>query len=251
MPCHTSSPRRGNTPNLTPFCLVIVLLWLSNVVEQYIIGTLHQHPSPNEPRSFVSVSVRPQVLWCSCLPPGVLCTLACLRGFGGRKCRGNVGVCDHLSQLHPGQTIQLSPSRTTATAAYSTLNLAHIALDFITGLPDSEVNTVFLMVVDCFSKSVHFRHFGSAVVRLQSVDQWSDWEDQSKPGDRPPLHVQAEHTSRSRLLPWIEYAHNSLPFTSTGLSSFEVCFGYQPLLFSSRETLVPSAQAFVCQCNLT
>lgn len=36
--------KKGNTPNLTPFCLAIVLLPLSNIVEQYVIGTVHQHP---------------------------------------------------------------------------------------------------------------------------------------------------------------------------------------------------------------
>ena len=33
---------------------------------------------------------------------------------------------------------------------------SHIALDFVTGLPNSHGNTVILTVVDRFSKSVHF-----------------------------------------------------------------------------------------------
>lgn len=33
---------------------------------------------------------------------------------------------------------------------------SHIAIDFVTGLPPSNGNTVILTVVDCFSKSAHF-----------------------------------------------------------------------------------------------
>lgn len=210
MPCHTSSPRRGNTPNLTPFCLAIVLLWLSNVVEQYVIGTLHQHPSPNEPRkkSFVSVSTLRFSGVLACHPAFYAHWLVSevLVATNAEGMWEYVTTCPNFTQ---GKPSNCPPAGQLQPLPIPRWTWSHIALDFITGLPDSEVNTVFLMVVDCFSKSVHFSHFGSAVVRLQSVDQWSDWEDQSKPGDRPPLHVQAEHTSWSQLLPWIEYAHNS------------------------------------------
>lgn len=48
----------------------------------------------------------------------------------------------------------------------------------------------------------------------------------------------------------VEYAHNSLPVSSTGLSPFQCCLGYQPPLFSSQEAdaSVPSAYAFVKRC---
>ncbi|XP_061127174.1 uncharacterized protein K02A2.6-like [Syngnathus typhle] len=36
-------------------------------------------------------------------------------------------------------------------------------------------------------------------------------------------------------LPWVEYAHNSLPSSATGLSPFHCVFGYQPPLFAHQE----------------
>ena len=51
----------------------------------------------------------------------------------------------------------------------------------------------------------------------------------------------------STLLPWIEYAHNSLPSSSTCRSPFEVSLAYQPPLFPSHEQdiSVPSVQGFM------
>lgn len=51
----------------------------------------------------------------------------------------------------------------------------------------------------------------------------------------------------------VEYAHNSLPVSSTGLSPFQCCLGYQPPLFPSQEpdAIVPSAQAFIQRCLQT
>ncbi len=53
--------------------------------------------------------------------------------------------------------------------------------------------------------------------------------------------------SWSQHLSWVEYAHNSLPVSSTGLSPFECSVGYQPPIFPSLESevAVPSAHAFV------
>ncbi|KAM9834394.1 uncharacterized protein ACBT44_011743 isoform 2-T3 [Syngnathus typhle] len=52
-------------------------------------------------------------------------------------------------------------------------------------------------------------------------------------------------------LPWVEYAHNSLPSSATGLSPFHCVFGYQPPLFvhQERDTACPSAQACVRRCR--
>uniref|UniRef100_A0A3B4TPF0 Gypsy retrotransposon integrase-like protein 1 n=1 Tax=Seriola dumerili TaxID=41447 RepID=A0A3B4TPF0_SERDU len=57
----------------------------------------------------------------------------------------------------------------------------------------------------------------------------------------------------SEQLVWIEYAHNSLPVSATGLSPFHCVFGYQPPLFPDQEgeVAVPSAQVLVRRCHLT
>ncbi|KAL2077728.1 hypothetical protein ACEWY4_027232 [Coilia grayii] len=57
----------------------------------------------------------------------------------------------------------------------------------------------------------------------------------------------------SQQLPWAEYSINSLTSSSSGLSPFECCLGYQPPLFPAqeREVGVPSAQAFVRRCHRT
>ncbi|XP_024654489.2 uncharacterized protein LOC106675134 [Maylandia zebra] len=57
--------------------------------------------------------------------------------------------------------------------------------------------------------------------------------------------------SWSSLLPWAEYAHNSLTSSATGLSPFEASLGYQPPLFPERETdlEVPSVQHHLQRCR--
>lgn len=50
---------------------------------------------------------------------------------------------------------------------------------------------------------------------------------------------------------WVEYAHNSLISTATGMSPFQVVFGYQPPLFDTQERAasVPSAVASFRRCR--
>ena len=51
-------------------------------------------------------------------------------------------------------------------------------------------------------------------------------------------------SSWSKQLLWIEYAHNTLPSSATGLSPFQCSWGYQPPLFPEQEheASVPSVQ---------
>ncbi|KAG5848674.1 hypothetical protein ANANG_G00101330 [Anguilla anguilla] len=69
------------------------------------------------------------------------------------------------------------------------------------------------------------------------------------------LRCLASHnpSSWSENLAWAEYAHNSLPVASTGLSPFQCCLGYQPPLFPSQEeeASVPSVQVFIQRCRRT
>uniref|UniRef100_A0A3B3RH98 Gypsy retrotransposon integrase-like protein 1 n=1 Tax=Paramormyrops kingsleyae TaxID=1676925 RepID=A0A3B3RH98_9TELE len=69
------------------------------------------------------------------------------------------------------------------------------------------------------------------------------------------LRCLASHTPTtwSSYLSWAEYAHNSLPVPSTGLSPFHSCLGYQPPLFPSLETevTVPSVHQFLHRCHRT
>ncbi|KAJ8333610.1 hypothetical protein SKAU_G00416180 [Synaphobranchus kaupii] len=57
--------------------------------------------------------------------------------------------------------------------------------------------------------------------------------------------------SWSRLLPWVEYAHNSLKCTSTGMSPFECSLGYQPPLLTAQEAevAVPSVKSHILKCK--
>lgn len=60
-------------------------------------------------------------------------------------------------------------------------------------------------------------------------------------------------SSWCRQLTWVEYAHNSLPCSSSGLSPFHIVYGYQPPTFPAleKEVNVPSALALVRRCKRT
>lgn len=60
-------------------------------------------------------------------------------------------------------------------------------------------------------------------------------------------------SSWSSQLLWVEYAHNSLVCSSTGLSPFQCAYGFQPPLFPAQEKEVscPSVQAFIRRCRRT
>lgn len=58
-------------------------------------------------------------------------------------------------------------------------------------------------------------------------------------------------TTWSKNLIWVEYAHNTLPTSATGISPFQCVHGYQPPLFPEleKEVTVPSAHALVRRCR--
>uniref|UniRef100_A0A8C1QTJ1 Gypsy retrotransposon integrase-like protein 1 n=1 Tax=Cyprinus carpio TaxID=7962 RepID=A0A8C1QTJ1_CYPCA len=65
--------------------------------------------------------------------------------------------------------------------------------------------------------------------------------------------VSKNPSSWSQQLSMVEYAHNTLPISATGLSPFECSVGYQPPVFPSLESevAVPSVHAFVQRCHRT
>ncbi|XP_061786097.1 uncharacterized protein [Nerophis lumbriciformis] len=179
---------------------------------------------------------------------------------------------------------------------------SHVALDFITGLPPSNGNTVILTVVDRFSKMAHFiplpklpsaletaelltRH----VFRLHGipVDVVSDrgpqfssavWKafcnslgasPSLSSGYHPQTNGQTERTNQdleaaircvchqqpaswALSLSWIEYAHNTLISSATGMSPFHSAYGYQPPVFPSLESevAVPSVAVHLRRARL-
>ena len=60
-------------------------------------------------------------------------------------------------------------------------------------------------------------------------------------------------SSWSQHLLWVEYAHNTLTSSATGLSPFQCAYGYQPPLFPALEgeASCPSVQAFIRRCRRT
>ena len=65
--------------------------------------------------------------------------------------------------------------------------------------------------------------------------------------------VSSRPSSWSQQLLWVEYAHNTLTSSSTGLSPFQCAYGYQPPLFPAleKDTSCPSVQSFIRQCRRT
>ena len=65
--------------------------------------------------------------------------------------------------------------------------------------------------------------------------------------------VEGSPSSWAASLPWVEYAYNSLPVSSTAMSPFACCLGYQPPIFleEEREVGVPAARALVLPARRT
>ncbi|KAF7640861.1 hypothetical protein LDENG_00009320, partial [Lucifuga dentata] len=62
-----------------------------------------------------------------------------------------------------------------------------------------------------------------------------------------------DQASWSSQLLWVEFAHNTLPSSATGLSPFQCAYGFQPPLFSveEKEITCPSVQSFIQRCRQT
>ncbi|KAF7653476.1 hypothetical protein LDENG_00082220 [Lucifuga dentata] len=64
--------------------------------------------------------------------------------------------------------------------------------------------------------------------------------------------VSQNPSSWSSQLLWVEYTHNTLPSSATGMSPFQCIHGFQPPLFSVEEEVTcPSVQSFIRRCHQT
>ena len=295
---------------LPPVCVIGAVTW---EVEDKVKRSHAEHPAPSDcpdNRLFVPASLRSQVLqWghssrLAC-HPGVRRTLAFLRRrfwwpSMDRDAKEFVAACQVCSQ---NKNTHQAPSGLLHPLPVPHRPWSHIALDFVTGLPPSDGNTVILTVIDRFSKAAQLIPLPKLptaketaevllhhVFRLHGLpsDVVSDrgpqftslfWSEFCRllgatvslsSGFHPQSNGQAERmnqemetalrclTSRnpsswSKQLLWVEYAHNTLPSSATGLSPFQCSRGYQPPLFpeQEREASVPSVQAFVRRCRHT
>ncbi|KAJ8333796.1 hypothetical protein SKAU_G00411150 [Synaphobranchus kaupii] len=289
-------------------CMVAAVSWR---IEEIVRSAQTSHPDPRNnpnPSLFVPDSVRSQVLeWvhASCLAchPGVARTTALVRrSFWWPTLKEDTrafvlacSVCARSKASHQPPSGHLLPLPVPGRP------WSHIGVDFVTGLPLSEGNSVILTIVDRFSKAVHFiplPKLPSAletaellvvhVVRLHGIpsdivsDRGPQFSSQVwkafcvalgasaslSSGFHPQSNGQAERANQdlgaalrcvtarnpaswSRFLPWVEYSHNSLKSTSTGLSPFECSLGYQPPLLSVQEAevAVPSVKAHILKCK--
>lgn len=97
----------------------------------------------------------------------------------------------------------------------------HILLDFVSGLPPSDGNTVVLKLLIVFLQQsiLSFRVYSQLVVRFPCTDQWSSRKSQSRSGVRCVTAINP--SSWISHLSWIEYAHNFLTSSATGVFPFE------------------------------
>ena len=291
-----------------PSCVVASVTWEIRSIVQEAQQT---EPDPgNGPpnRLFVPKSVRSQVLcWghtgrFAC-HPGVGRTINLLkRHFWWpameKDVREYVSACTVCAR---GKTTNQPPAGGLRPLPVPSRPWSHIALDFVTGLPVSNGNSVVLTITDRFSKSVHFVPLTKLptaqetadlmiqhVFRIHGIplDIVSDrgpqfvsrvWKSfcqalgatvSLSSGFHPQTNGQCERANQnleatlrcvaaqdpcswSSFLPWVEYAHNSLTSSATGLSPFESALGYLPPLFpeQERDIAVPSVMENLQRCR--
>lgn len=298
----------SSDPILPSTCIVAAISW---DIEAAVREAQRQQPDPgNGPanRLFVPASVRSQVLqW------GHTSKFACHPGVGrtasllkrhfwwpsmDEDIKEFIAACTICAR---GKTSHRPPAGLLQPLPVPSRPWSHIALDFVSGLPCSEGNTVVLTIVDRFSKTAHFVALPKLPTALETanivvkevfrlhgipLDIVSDrgpqfisqvWKSFCKAlgagvslssGFHPQTNGQTERANQdlesalrcvavqnpsswSSHLPWIEYAHNSLPSSATGLSPFECSLGYLPPLFPGQETdiAVPSVGAHLRRCR--
>ena len=273
------------------------------VVEKSLQGkTIPSDTPPN--RTFVPQETRTAVLeWAHASPfachPGVRRTLALIfRRFWWRTVRKDteqfIAACPVCARA---KTNSQKPQGLLQPLSVPHRPWSHIAIDFVTGLPESQGKSVILTIVDRFSKSAHFvplTKLPSAketaeiminhVFRLHGIPLeivsdrgpqfacafWKAFctligaKSQLSSGFHPQTNGQTERLNQElekslrclvegspnswvNALPWIEYSYNSLPVSSTAMSPFACCLGYQPPIFPEEENDVgvPAAQLLV------
>ena len=144
-------------------CVVGAARW---EIEQVVQDAIRGHTIPEHcPRGrlFVPLPVRSSVLlWCHlsklACHPGYHRTLALLRqrfwwpsmSADTKEFVSACSVCARSKSSHRAPAGLLRP------LPVPHRPWSHVAVDFVTGLPPSDGNTVILTIVDLFSKSVHF-----------------------------------------------------------------------------------------------
>ena len=159
------SPEVSSTPEpiLPSSCVVAAVTW---EIESLVRKAQQAQPDPgNGPadRLFVPDSVRSKVLlWAHtsrfACHPGINRTLSLLKRYFWwptmtADTRAFVSACTVCAR---GKSSNQPPAGLLRPLPVPSRPWSHLALDFVTGLPLSQGNTVVLTVVDRFSKAVHF-----------------------------------------------------------------------------------------------
>lgn len=304
------APSTAPSPILPESCFVGILSW---GIEERIRGALRSQPGPSTcppDRLFVPETLRSEALqWAhdtglACHPGVTRTTHSLSQRFWWPSLRKDVETYVRACRVcNQNKTPSRPPAGLLQPLPVPRRPWSHIAMDFVTGLPQSGKFTAILTVVDRFSKMAHFvplPKLPSAketaqlvlhhVFRLHGLprDVVTDrgpqfasefWREFCRllgatasltSGYHPQSNGQSERTnlelekglrcmassnprSWADQLLWVEYAHNALVCSATGMSPFQCVYGYQPPLFSSQEpeATCPTARAYVRRCRRT